>query len=198
MRKPADVDSQGIVNEKSQGKTGQAVIPGLSGIQGRIQIPRAMIILFCGIPGSGKSTIAEILAKRLGVLGRVQMFSSDKLRGPVYRKFFKVLAPAERRADFIIFDATFYKKEWRDQVSALAQDEKVITVYLNCPLEIALKRNKERQPNISEKAVHIMFHQMEPPEKPTIVIDSATTTASDAAATIFELIKDQPGPALTS
>jgi adenylylsulfate kinase-like enzyme len=157
-----------------------------------------MIILFCGIPGSGKSTIAELLVKRLAGLGRVEMFSSDKLRGPVYKKFFKILVQGEQRADFVIFDATFYKKEWRKKVSALAQDEKVITVYLNCPLQIALERNKQRQPNISEKAVHIMFHQMEPPEEPNIVIDSAATTAADAAEKIFQLVKEQHEAAVSA
>ena len=156
-----------------------------------------MIILFCGIPGSGKSTIAEILAKRLAALGPVEMFSSDKLRGPVYEKFFKILAQDRQRADFVIFDATFYKKEWREQISALAQSA-VVTVYLNCPLEIALERNKERQPRISEKAVHIMFHRMEPPEKPDIGIDSATMTAADAAEKIFEFVKKQRGAAVSA
>jgi adenylylsulfate kinase-like enzyme len=150
-----------------------------------------MIILFCGIPGSGKTTIAQMLAKRLAVLGRVQVFSSDKLRGPVYRKFFKILAADQGRADFTVFDATFYKKAWREQMSALARGEKIVTVYLDCPLAIARERNKQRQPHISEKALNIIFRQMEAPEKPSILVDSGTTTATDAAAKIFELIQDR-------
>jgi adenylylsulfate kinase-like enzyme len=150
-----------------------------------------MIVLFCGIPGSGKTTIAEILAERLADLGRVQVLSSDKLRGPVYRKFFNMLAPGQKRADFLIFDATFYKKEWRQQVEFLAQGETVVTVYLDCPLQVALDRNRQRQPNISEKAVHIMFHKMERPENPTIRIDTTTMTATDAAAKIFEFIQEE-------
>jgi predicted kinase len=85
-----------------------------------------MIVLFCGIPGSGKTTIAELLAERLAHLGRVQVLSSDKLKRPVYAKFFKLLAPDQKRADFLIFDATFYKKEWRQQVKSLAQGEEVV------------------------------------------------------------------------
>ncbi|MBI4526813.1 MAG: ATP-binding protein [Deltaproteobacteria bacterium] len=150
-----------------------------------------MIIIFCGIPGSGKTTIAEILARRLGALGEVEMFCSDKMKGPVYSKLFNALAPDRKKEDFLIFDATFYKREWRQRIRALAQGEKVITVYLHCPLEIALKRNRERQANISERAVHIIFHQMEPPNNPGVTIDTATTTATAAADAIFEFIKDQ-------
>jgi adenylylsulfate kinase-like enzyme len=149
-----------------------------------------MIILFCGIPGSGKTTIADILRQHLAELGQVRMLNSDKLRGPVYRRLLKAIAPDRERSDFLILDATFYKKEWREQVRALAQGEEVLTVYLHCPLNLALERNRERRPNISEKALHIVFHKMEPPENPTVSIDTATTAALDAAVKILNLIKD--------
>jgi adenylylsulfate kinase-like enzyme len=153
-----------------------------------------MIIMFCGIPGSGKSTVAQILHRQLSDLGHVQVLSSDQLRGPVYRKLLKTLAPDRERPDFIIFDATFYKKEWRQQVSAMAGGDPVITVYFECPLNVALERNRQRRPNVSEKALHIMFHKMERPENPTITIDTVGTTAVDASAKILNVIKDkQPG-----
>jgi adenylylsulfate kinase-like enzyme len=150
-----------------------------------------MIIVFCGIPGSGKSTIAEILQRQLSDLGSVQLWSSDQLRGPVYRKFLEILAPDRQRADFVILDATFYKKEWRQQVKAMTGGEQVITVYLDCSLNLALERNRQRRPNVSEKALHIIFHKMERPQNPTISIDTAAITAADAAAKILDVIKDQ-------
>jgi bifunctional enzyme CysN/CysC len=150
-----------------------------------------VIILFCGIPGSGKTTVAELLAQRLTALGRVECLTSDKLRPPVYRKLFRALGANEKRADFLILDATFYKKEWRQQVKASAGSEKIISVYLYCPLSIALDRNRGRQPNISEKALHIIFHKIEAPQNPTLQIDTTTTSAAQAAAKIFEFIKGQ-------
>jgi adenylylsulfate kinase-like enzyme len=150
-----------------------------------------MIIIFCGIPGSGKTTIAERLQQQLSGLGRVQLWSSDQLRGPVYRKFLKALAPDRERADFTLFDATFYKKEWRRQIRAAAGGEQVITVYLECSLKLALERNRERRPNVSVKALHIVFHKMERPENPPVTIDTAAMSAPDAAAKIFNFIKDQ-------
>lgn len=150
-----------------------------------------MIILFCGIPGSGKTTIATLLAERLSGPGNVQVLSSDKLRAPVYKKILKAIAPENRTADLLVLDATFFKRELRRQVKALAGAERVVTVYLDCPLQVALERNRARQPNISEKAVHIVFHRMEPPNSPTIKIDTAITAPVEAAAKIFELIKTQ-------
>jgi tRNA uridine 5-carbamoylmethylation protein Kti12 len=150
-----------------------------------------VIILFCGIPGSGKTTTAKILAQRLTELGRVQLVSSDELRAPVYRKLLRKLGGDRRKEDFVIVDATFYKKEWRRQVKAQAGDEDVVTVYLDCPLEVALKRNQERQPNISARVVHIMFHKMEPPEHPSLRIDTRLTTPAAAAAKVFDLINSK-------
>src|SRR5438093_13430148 len=114
-----------------------------------------MSILLCGIPGSGTTTIAKIVAERLATVGQGQLLSSDKLKAPVYRKLFRALAPDEKRAEVLILDATCYKKESRRRVRALARGEKVVTVYLDCSLEVALQRNRARQPNISERAVHI-------------------------------------------
>jgi adenylylsulfate kinase-like enzyme len=150
-----------------------------------------VIILFCGIPGCGKTTVAELLAERLPVLGPIQLLTSDKLRPPVYKKLFRALATNEKRADFVILDATFYKREWRQQVKALAVSEKVITVYLECPLSTALERNRTRRANISEKAIRIIFHKFEPPMNPTIKIDTTVTAAVPAADQIFAFIKDQ-------
>ena len=115
-----------------------------------------MIILFCGIPGCGKTTVAELLAERLTVLGQTQLLSSDKLRPPVYKKLFRALATNEKRADFVILDATFYKREWRQQVRALARSEKVITVYLECPLSTALA--------LETKSIQILFSSQDQKE----------------------------------
>ena len=50
-----------------------------------------MIIIFCGIPGSGKTTIAKRLVEHLRKQGSVKHFISDELKPPVYKKFFQIL-----------------------------------------------------------------------------------------------------------
>jgi tRNA uridine 5-carbamoylmethylation protein Kti12 len=148
-----------------------------------------VIILFCGIPGSGKTTIADKLARRLNALGRVRILSSDRLKAPVYRRILKFLETARGDEDFLILDATFYKKDWREKVAALAAGEKVATVYLHCAREVALARNRERRPNIAERALHIVYHRMEPPDSPDLRIDTASVSAEAAAERIYGWIE---------
>jgi adenylylsulfate kinase len=150
-----------------------------------------VIILLCGIPGSGKTTIAKILAQWLEQRGRVRLISSDDLRTPVYRKLFNQVAADRSERDFLILDATFYKKEWRCQVNQLAEGEPVLTIYLSCPLATALARNKSRRPNISEKALHIMFHRMRAPQHPTLLVNTDRISPTDAAGKIAEYINNQ-------
>jgi len=160
-----------------------------SGATGRLAFH--VIILFCGIPGSGKSTIAGLLAARLAELGDVRILSSDNLRAPVYKKIFDAIAAGRKPGELLILDATFFQKELRRQVKILAQSENVIRVYLDCPLEVALQRNRARRPNISEKAVRVVFHRMEPPAHPSLRIDTAAISAAGAAARIFEFVKNR-------
>ncbi len=152
-----------------------------------------MIILFCGIPGSGKTSISTLLAERLKALGTVQIVNSDNLRGPIYRKLLKLVLPEQRTTDFLILDATFYKREWRERINALAQPERVMLVFLDCPLDVALERNRVRDPRISVRAVHIMYHRMERPDNADLVIDTTAVTPEDAAADIFETISNRRG-----
>ena len=147
-----------------------------------------MIILFCGIPGSGKTTIADALARRLSALGGVKVLSSDHLKPPVYRRIFSILGTQRGEEEFLVVDATFYKNDWREKIATIAAGERVVTVYLDCPREVALARNRERRPNIAERALHIVYHRMEPPDAPDLKIDTASVTPESAAERIFNFV----------
>jgi adenylylsulfate kinase-like enzyme len=125
-----------------------------------------VIILFCGIPGSGKTTIADTLARHLIALGGVKVLSSDRLKPPVYRRIIKILETRRADEDFLILDATFYKKDWRDKVTITAAGER----------------------DIAERALHIVYHRMEPPDAPDLKIDTASVTPEAAAERIFKFV----------
>ncbi len=150
-----------------------------------------MVIIFCGIPGCGKTVRAKKLAERLKKLGSVRLFISDKLRPPVYKKFFQLLKENLSRYNFLIFDGTFYKKIWRDKMKKIARREKVAIIHMDCSLKTALERNRKRYPRIPEKAVHIIFHQMEKPKNPEIFIDAEKLNVAQSAEKIFNFIKKQ-------
>lgn len=144
-----------------------------------------MVIIFCGIPGAGKTTIAKRLVKRLQKYGSAKLFISDRLKRPVYEKFFRLLPENLGKYDFLIFDATFFKKAWRARMKRLAKGDKLIVVYAKCPLPIAIQRNKKRHAGIPEKAVHIISANFEEPEFPDVAVNTVKMSAAEAAEKIL-------------
>lgn len=154
-----------------------------------------MVIIFCGVPGSGKTTISEILARGLEDFGTVKFIVSDEVSRKVYTRIFKLLKDNLEGVDYILVDATFFKKSWRQIVNSLAGKEHVFTCYLHCPLEICLKRNRARDPSLPEKVIHIISKEMEPPSHPDISVDTETVKPKEAACEILRKIiqlKDLP------
>lgn len=148
-----------------------------------------MIIIFSGIPGVGKTTLAKALEKKLKKLGTLRLFSSDKISGKVYEKIGKIVRENKEKFDFLLIDATFCKRKWQNMVYRLARPQKVLTIYLHCSLETCLKRNKKRKPSIPEKAIHILHYEMERPLKPDIPIDTDKIGKNKATNLIFQKAK---------
>lgn len=147
-----------------------------------------MIIIFCGVPGSGKSTIAKILSKKLGELGSAKLFISDKISSRVYKRIFELVKQYKNKVDYLIFDATFYQKKWREAVYQLAAKTKTITIYTRASLETCLKRNRKRKPSLPEKVVHIIYHSFEKPRGPEISIDTEKVKPNQAVKLILKKV----------
>ena len=147
-----------------------------------------MILIFCGVPGSGKTTIAQILAGILGRFGRVKLIVSDEISGKDYRRIFNVLKKSLDETDYILVDATFYKKSWREMIEAIGGKGHVMTCYFHCSLEACLVRNRERNPSLPERIIHIINKEMECPSRPTISMDMEKITPEEAAFRIAERI----------
>ncbi|KXA97223.1 hypothetical protein AKJ39_03565 [candidate division MSBL1 archaeon SCGC-AAA259J03] len=138
-----------------------------------------MIVIFCGIPACGKSTAAEKLTRRLDDLDiDYKLLVSDEISDKVYEKIFRFIEDNIIQTDYLIVDATFYKEKWRDRVRNIVQgnNEKLLTVYLRCRLETALRRNDRRKENkVSEKAIHIINEELERPNNPDLEINTDET-----------------------
>lgn len=145
--------------------------------------------MFCGIPGCGKSTIARLLVKGLKKQGRCKVIHSDDLKSPRYPKIFKFVKENLDSSDFLVLDATFSKKKWRDEIHKLAKPKhKVFLIFVKCSLEEALRRNKKRKNSVVRLAVHLINKKLEKPRKPDIVIDSEKLDSHEAASQIFSKI----------
>lgn len=147
-----------------------------------------MIIVFCGVPGSGKTTIAKMLSETLARFGRLKLIVSDEISGKVYKRICKLLKDHIHDIDYLLVDATFYKKGWREMVEAIAGKGNVVTCYLHCPLDTCLARNKQRNPSLPEKVIHIIHKEMERPPRPDISIDTEKITPRQAACEIFDRV----------
>lgn len=136
------------------------------------------LILMCGIPASGKSTIADILSV---YMNNAPIVSMDGIREMLFgtRKCQKqgdliyTLAVNKtirlfQECDIVIFDATNRTKKAREKLIEDIQtyyDCYVYCIFVNTPVDIALDRNSNRDESIQvpPAVIHRMYNTLQPP-----------------------------------
>lgn len=145
-----------------------------------------MIILIFGPVGAGKTTIARRLVEELE---GAHLISSDQFRRRVY---YHLIGEVKRRMGewrYLIVDGTFYRSRWREELKEAATGEAILEVFVDCPLETCLRRNRERSRPIPEEAVHIIWRKFEHPDKPDLHINTESNKPEEAVQIILERIK---------
>jgi predicted kinase len=131
-----------------------------------VQFSRPTIWVFCGLPASGKSTLAEKTAEALDL----PLIQSDRIRKGgawplhseegvvpygqgVYRKelrqmvYSHMLALAQenlKRGRSVVLDATFSTARWRDEARLLANDVDCNILFIECTAELEALRERMR------------------------------------------------------
>ena len=167
------------------------------------------VVWITGLPGSGKSTVAEVLKEKItdvAILGMDELRKlvtpepvySDSEREYVYRALVYTAKTINKLGHNVIIDATGNRRTWREL--ARAQIPVFLEVYLKCPLEICMQREKSRidrhdaPEDIYEKGekgwpvpgVNIAYEE---PEKPELIINTDISSPEDAVKRILEMIK---------
>ncbi len=119
-----------------------------------IRFSRPAIWVLCGLPGTGKSTLAEKVRDTF----QVPLFRSDEarrelpeyrlhhtgpvplgqgiyrpdLRGRVYARLLALAQEELKKGWSVILDATFSRRHWRDEAVRLARDLDVNIVFFEC------------------------------------------------------------------
>ncbi len=154
-----------------------------------------MIILICGLPGVGKTT----LAKEVALLSKAVVLSTDKIRKELIRK--PTYSREERRMIYEIFlliakylhnsgvdcilDATFNQERSRDEVKKSLQltDKQIHIVECVCPEEVVFSRLRSRKGDYSDADIRVykkMKKIFEPVSEPHIVVDTRNTPKENA------------------
>jgi adenylylsulfate kinase len=167
-----------------------------------------------GLPGSGKSTVANLLLKKLKAKNiHVQLISIDMLRHavtpkPSYSEEERDIVYAEmvftaklltENGVNVIIDATGNRRQYRDQ--AREQIPKFFEVYLRCPLDLCIQREAQRRDtHLAPKRIYRkglagksqtvpgINVPYEEPTHPELIIDTDKQTPDESTQKILDTL----------
>ncbi|RMF91405.1 MAG: adenylyl-sulfate kinase [Methanobacteriota archaeon] len=149
-----------------------------------------MLILICGLPATGKSTVARRLSKALGAeVLRTDIVRREIIDAPsyteeekalIYRVVFLMARYLIKNDVNVIIDGTFYRDSLRKQAQEIAgkQGKRFFLVETRCPEDIVLKRLEKRKKNLrspSDADVDVYYKikgLFEPIEEDHLIIDT--------------------------
>ena len=154
------------------------------------------LVIFCGIPGSGKTTIARLVSKNLRDCFHIQ---TDTLRSMISRPGYTkeeselvyrgciLIARESLKAGYdTILDGTFLRDEYRDEaVEKLSRYlSSYLLVYVACDPTTAYRRNLSRRNRVPKKSFLRLYEMMQEPST-ALRIDSELTRPKEAASAIL-------------
>ena len=141
------------------------------------------LIMFCGVPGSGKSTEARRMSRSLTARNlTVEYISRDELRfsmisdeseyfskeKEVFSKFVEKMNNSLNKNDCTIIDATHISKASRAKILRRVEDPanvRLLVLYLTTPIDICMQQNDLRtdRERVPHEVIEKMAKQFEDP-----------------------------------
>ena len=125
-----------------------------------------MLVMICGLPGTGKTTLAKAVAERINAVHissdtvRMKMLEERTYSAEEKEKIYDtILEEAEKQlkeGKNVILDATFYKKALREKVRVIAADFFIVecTTHENLIKERIFARKKEETESEADYKVY--------------------------------------------
>lgn len=162
-------------------------------------------MIFCGIPGSGKTTIAALVAR---VLPAVHI-QTDAIRFMipkpsytrhesrfVYESMFLVGREALKRGYDVILDGTFLREDYRgealEKLSRYYSSASLVCVL--CEPETARARNSSRPAAVPDESFERLVRSFERPRKAIVVDSGRRSPESSAGKVLRELARGKGAP----
>lgn len=132
-----------------------------------------MLVVVCGLPGVGKSTVAELVADRVdGARIRTDVVRKDLLEDPsysqaeryrVYEALFDRARDRLADGEDVVLDGTFRERTLRRRAADLADEQGVAfrLLKVECDEAVVTDRiaDREDDPSDADAAVHAQFRE---------------------------------------
>lgn len=147
----------------------------------------ANLIIICGLPGTGKTTLAKKIAAKIGgVLLRTDVVRKElatqkytkKERQGVYKEMFNRAKKLLKKDQNVILEATFAERKYRQEAKKIARNLKagLKIVEVVCPQSLVKERMVKRTGDESQAEFkhYLMYKKFfEPIKEKHIVIDTS-------------------------
>lgn len=143
-----------------------------------------VIVLLCGPPASGKTTLANGLADRLRARGvQFELLHSDDFRRDTYDRMYDQVVGSDTNW---LLDGTFYERGDQERFRAL---DGASLVWIRVGRDTALARNETREDAIDETGLHVMHSSFDEPDA-DLVIDTDELAVSEALDRLEAAVND--------